>query len=78
MKKVKHCIICNAPHQNSMSKTCSLRCQSKHERLLKIAKQEKKLIKWTEIMEKKIVDNRKKNTKRHISPEVAYEVQARD
>lgn len=29
-------------------------------------------------MEKKIVDNRKKNTKRHISPEVAYEVQARD
>lgn len=27
---------------------------------------------------KKVTDNRKKNTKRKIKPEVAYEVQARD
>ena len=27
---------------------------------------------------KKVTDNRKKNTKRKINPEVAYEVKARD
>lgn len=59
MKKVKHCIICNAPHQNSMSKTCSLRCQSKHERLLKIARQEKEKVKKEKIKTKKAMSRSK-------------------
>ena len=30
------------------------------------------------MIDKKVIDNRKKNTKRKITPEVAYEIQARD
>lgn len=30
------------------------------------------------MLDKKVTDNRKKNTKRKITPEVAYEIQARD
>jgi len=30
------------------------------------------------MFQKKVIDNRKKNTKRKITPEVAYEVKARD
>jgi hypothetical protein len=30
------------------------------------------------MLNKKVIDNRRKNTKRKITPEVAYEVRARD
>lgn len=53
MSRNKTCIICWNSHVNSLAKTCSLRCQSKHERLLKIERKEKEKVKKEKIKTKK-------------------------